>query len=255
MSARLASLFSGLALLVVLALSPGAAPAKWKPVLGPRVGLNAFAALVDQQFAAARNGLRILAATENAASADWSRIEAPLAVFARATPASAAVWFARPDGSYFTVHGGPSSDNLRDRGYFPRLIAGQEVLGDLVVSKSTGKRSAIIAVPVKVKGRVVGAVGLSMAMEKVAALVDDEIGFAPDVMFYALNNDGQIALHRQTTLLFDFAGKLGSPSLTAAVKDMLAQPAGTVQYEFQGKDRKAIFKKSDTTGFVYALRW
>jgi hypothetical protein len=48
--------------------------------------------------------------------------------------------------------------NLFDRPYFPSLMAGQSVLGTLVISRSTGKRSVIIAEPVRVASLVIGAV-------------------------------------------------------------------------------------------------
>ncbi len=134
-------------------------------------------------------------------------------------------------------------------------MAGKEVAGDLVISKSTSKRSAIIAVPVQQHGRVIGALGVSVAMEKVAASIDEKIGFPKQVIFYALDQRGEIALHRESNLLFEFATELGGPSLAAAVKAMLSQPEGVVHYEFQGAEREAIFRKSATTGWAYALRW
>lgn len=223
--------------------------------LSPGIGLNAFAALVDQQLDSARNGLRILAATENVTSGDWDRMKTPLAQFAKGHPTSAAVWFARPDGSYFTVESGLTTQNLKDRAYFPTLIAGQEVAGDLVVSKSTGERSVITAVPVLQNAHVIGAVGASIALEKVATLIENALHLPSQVMFYALDPQGQIALHRESGLLFEFVTDLGSPTLTSAVKEMLAKPEGAVHYEFQGAEREAIFKKSGTTGWIYALRW
>lgn len=255
MATRLARLFPVLVLLPLFASSAIAAQAGENLTLDPRVGLNAYAALVEQELESARNGLQILAATENVVSGDWDSIKGPLAQFAKGRPTSAAVWFARPDGSYFTIEAGLTNQNLKDRDYFPGLMAGKEMAGDLVVSKSTGKRSAIIAVPVHKDGRVIGALGVSLAMEKVAALVDDKIAFPHQVMFYALDRHGQIALHRELTLLFEFAAELGSPTLAEAVKEMLSKPEGTVHYEFRGAERKAIFKKSSTTGWVYALRW
>lgn len=254
MAMRLARLFSVLALFPSFAIA-FAAQADQKLMLDPRVGLNAYAALVDQQFNSIRSGLRILATTENAASGDWRRIKSPLAQFAEGEPTSAAVWFARPDGSYFTVQMGLTDQNLKDRDYFPRLMAGQEVAGDLVVSKATGQRTAIVAVPVRKDGRVIGALGVSVAMKKVAASIDKKVGFPKQVMFYALDGRGQTALHRESHLLFEFPAELGSPTLAAATKVMLSQPEGVVHYEFEGAEREAIFKKSATTGWVYALRW
>ncbi len=237
------------------AVVPGALAADSGMMLSPRVGLNAYMALVDQQLEHARDGLRIVAASDNAASGDWDRIKGPLAVFAKDTPTSAAVWFVRPDGSYFTVDAGRMSQNLGDRGYFPGLMAGHEVAGDLVISKATGKRSTIIAVPIYAGGRVIGAVGVSIAMERVATLIDDKIAFPRQVIFYALDEHGQIALHRDPKLSFEFAERLGSKTLAQAVAEMLAKPEGMVRYEFQGAQRTAIFKKSPVTRWVYVLRW
>jgi hypothetical protein len=249
-----ARLFPVLVLFPLFAI-PFSAQADEMHSLDSRVGLNAYAALVDQQLDSIRSGLRILAATEDVASGDWHRIKRPLAQFANDQPTNAAVWFARPDGSYFTIQTGLTGQNLKDREYFPRLMAGKEVAGDLVISKSTSKRSAIVAVPVQQHERVIGALGVSIAMEKVAALIDEKIGFPKQVIFYALDERGQIALHRESNLLFEFATELGSPSLATAVKAMLSQPEGVVHYEFEGAEREAIFKKSATAGWVYALRW
>lgn len=255
MITRLTGLFPILVLFQLLSYSAVAAEARQALALDPGVGLNAYAALVEQELDSARNGLRVLAVTENVVSGDWDRIKGPLAQFAKGISTSAAVWFARPDGSYFTVEAGLTNENLKDRHYFPDLMDGKEIEGDLVVSKSTGQRSTIIAVPVRNDGHVIGALGVSLAMEKVAAFIDGKMRFPQPVMFYALDRHGQIALHRESTLLFDFAAELGSPTLTEAVKEMLSRPEGTVHYEFAGAERTAIFKTSGASGWVYALRW
>lgn len=226
-----------------------------KIALDPAVSLNGYTALVGQGFEQIRNKLRILATTENAASDDWNRIKKPLAVLEKGTPTSAAVWFARPDGSYYTVESGLTALSLKDRDYFPRLMSGKEVTGDLVINKSTGKRSTIVAVPISAGNRVIGALGISVAMEKIATLIEDAFRFPRDVMFYALDDSGQIVLHRESKLLFEFTSALGSPTLNEAVKKILAKPEGIVHYEFEGAQRTAIFKRSDKTGWVFALRW
>lgn len=252
---RLAHFLPIVFLLPLLALAAHKSAAQEGLQLDPRVALNGYEALVEQEFACAQNGLRTLAATGDVASGDWEHIKEPLAQFARGVPVSAAVWFARPDGSYFSVEAGLTGQNIKDRRYFPALMAGKEITGELVVSKSTGKRSTIIAVPVRKDGHVIGALGASIDMEKVAARIDEEIAFPEVITFYALDRHGQIALHRQSALLFEFARQLGSPSLKAAVEEMLSKPEGVVHYEFQGAEREAIFKRSRETGWIYALRW
>ena len=242
-------------LVILLGSQAAAADGDNKIALDPAISLNGYAALVGQQFGQIRTGLRILAASENAASGDWTRIKGPLGILARGTPTNAAVWFARPDGSYFTVEGGLTGENIKGRDYFPKLMAGNEVAGALVVSKSTGQRSAIVAVPVTARKRIIGALGVSVAMEKMAAQVEAELGFPQAVMFYALDGAGEIALHRQSRLLFEFTTEFGSATLDEAVKEMLAKPAGIVHYEFENAERTAIFKRSDLIGWVFALRW
>lgn len=244
-----------LAFLIVLPIGIGAKAADSDVAMDPRVTLRAYSALVDMEFENTRAALRLLAASENAKSGEWSRIKVPLAVLAENTPDGAATWFAQRDGSYFTVGQGRTGQNLSDRTYFPALMAGEEVTGVLVISKSTNKRTAIVAVPVRVNGRTVGALGVSMSMEKVAASVQRKIDFPQGITFYALDDRGEIALHNDASLIFEFASQLGSPTLTDAVKAMLSKPEGTVHYDFQGAQRTAVFKKSEVTGWIYALRW
>jgi hypothetical protein len=196
---------------------------------------------------------RTLAATEEARSGEWARIREPLAVLASSAQENAAVWYARPDGSYFTVEKGQAGENLRERTYFPDLLAGRDVLGALVISKSTGKRSLIVASPVLVGGKVAGAVGVSLDAARLAAAVDRAIRFPPEVVFYALDGQGQTALHRAGELIFVFPSDVGSPTLSDAVKSMLARPEGVVRYQYSGSDKTAAFQRSTLTGWVFVL--
>jgi hypothetical protein len=86
---------------------------------------------------------KILAVTEEARSGDWNALKGPLTEFGRSGINAAAVWYARTDGSYYTVEKGLTDQNISDRPYFPRLMGGGNVIGDLIISKSTGKRSAV----------------------------------------------------------------------------------------------------------------
>jgi cache domain-containing protein len=245
------------ALLLLLAhIAPAAAAAAdTKLTLEPGVGLNALAALVDKEFEYTSQALDIVASSENARSGSWERMKGPLALLATSNTNIAAVWFVQPDGSYFTVDKGRTGQSLKNRAYFPTLMAGTRVIGFLVISNSTGKRSAIVAVPIRVGAQVIGAVGASIAMENLSAEIGRLLALPENTVFYALDQGGQIAFHRETPLLFEFATQLGSPTLTKAVGQMLVVPHGEVRYQFQGARRTAIFRKSSVTGWVYALRW
>jgi C4-dicarboxylate-specific signal transduction histidine kinase len=175
-----------------------------------------------------------------------------LTEFANSGINAAAVWFARPDGSYYSVEKGLTGQNLRDRTYFPRLMAGNDVVGDLVISKSTGERSAILAAPVLKGGKIIGALGVSLSVTKMSRMLQEKMDMPENIVFYALDPKGRISLHKQSDLLFVFPSDLGSKSLNKAVSEMLSKKEGTVSYEFRGK-KVVDFRKSGLTGWVYAI--
>jgi methyl-accepting chemotaxis protein len=249
------SLFTALVALAVLSASalPRAASAEPEFVLDARVTLDAFRATLDARLGGVAAATRLMAATEEARSGDWARIRGPLGTLVTSLPEEAAIWYATSDGSLFTVEKGATSESLRDRAYFPVLLAGRDVVGALVISKSTGKRAVIVASPVVADGKVTGAVGVSVDAAMLALSIDRAIRFPPDVVFYTLDDRGQTALHRAGELIFAFPSDVGSATLGDAVKTMLSQPEGVVHYEYAGSARTAVFVRSPLTGWTHVI--
>ena len=248
------------ALLLCAALLMGSSPSRLsaQPLdktfdLEAGLVLRAYEAMVEEHLIGVVNGLKAIAATQEGLSGDWKRLRGPLAQFGKAVATSAAVWFARPDGSYFTVDKGLSSRNLKDRPYFPGLMLGNDVDGTLIESRSTGARAIVVATPIVKDGHVIGALGVSLSAAKLAIVVNDKIRFPDDVVFYALDTQGQTALHKDTSLIFQFPSDIGDKSLKSAVKEMLSAPEGAVRYTFRGMHRTVIFKASKVTRWVFAL--
>lgn len=223
------------------------------PMLDARVALNAYSAAVEARLEGVRNAVRSVAATEEARSGDWERIQVPLAAMASGIGDAAAVWFALPDGRYWTVGQGLVGKSLKDRAYFGNLLMGDEVVGALVVSKSTAARAVIVASPVLEEGRITGAVGVSIDAAKFAAELDAAIRFPPNVVFYALDSSGETALHRASELIFAFPSAQGSPTLSNAVDTMLSSEEGIVHYEYGGNMKTAVFARSPLTRWVFVL--
>jgi len=217
-----------------------------------RLLLNSFAALGEGHVENVLRGLKIMSATEEAQSGEWEKMRGVLAEFNRSGIKAAAVWFVRPDGSLYTVEKGLTDLNLRDRHYFPRLMAGEEITGDLVISKTTGKRTAVVAVPVKKNGKIIGALGTSLVVEDISRMLDEKMGLPGNMFFYALDQKGQTSLHRVSALLFAYPSDMGSKSLAKTVGEMLAKPEGVVTYDFYG-ERTVVFKKFPLTGWVFAI--
>ena len=215
--------------------------------------LRTYAAAVDARLSAALTGLAAVAATGDAASGQWARLRGPLAALGGLVATNAAIWFARPDGSYYTVQKGLTGLSLADRAYFPRLMAGHDVLSDLVISKSTGKRSCIVAVPIRVHGHIVGALGASIDLLRLSQWANTVMGLPAGMVFYALNDKGETTLHRQTANIFAFPSDMGSPTLANAVRTMLRSPSGSVTYVYEGIRRTVVFWRSARTGWIFAL--
>jgi methyl-accepting chemotaxis protein len=218
-----------------------------------RVTLRTYSALVEQHLSTVQTAVTAVAATQDAASADWSRIRPALTQVSSSLTTDAAVWFVRPDGSYYTVDGGLASATLSDRAYFPTFMAGQQVRGDLVLSKSTGKMSAIVAAPIRTARGVVGGLGVSVDMTEVADLVEQSMALPSGMVFYALAPDGQTALHVDRANIFEYPTQMSSDTLRDAVRTMLASPEGRVTYTFKGSHRTVVFMRSTATGWVFAL--
>jgi ABC-type uncharacterized transport system substrate-binding protein len=211
--------------------------------------LSALVALIDERLLCAGNGLRLVALTREARGGRWEDIGPLLA----ALGVRGIAWYARPDGSYFTASGGSEKSSLMDRPYFARLLAGREVAGELVVSRSTGRKAAVVAIPILEEGKVLGALGVSIFLDDLVDLVEDKLALPGDVNFFALNREGQAVLHRDKRRIMDYPARLGSESLAAAVNDMLYKGEGAVVYDYNGRRMTMVFKASPLTGWPFAL--
>jgi len=163
------------------------------------------------------------------------------------------VWYVRPDGTYYTADKGLMDKSLRDRIYFPDLMAGRKITGALVVSKATGQQSAIIAVPVEVDGKVVGAVGVSLFLDKLSDQVSAVLNLRSDVSFFALAPNGLTTLHRKTDRHFLDPREMGSKALAKAANEMLARTSGKTTYEFDNVKKNAMYRTSALTGWTFAI--
>lgn len=217
------------------------------------VAVKAYTAVIEEHLAGILTALKLAARAQEARSGNWEEVKPLLAVLAGGVQTEAAVWFARSDGVYDTVDSGRSDQNLKDRSYFPDLLAGKDVLGPLVISKSTGHRSVIVAAPVSEGAAVVGALGVSVRARLLSGLMTTRAGMPDDLIFYALDPTGKAALHRDPDRMFHFPSDMGDPSLDKATQEILAADSGTARYELLGKTRVVVFTRSSLTGWKFVL--
>jgi len=240
------------ALLMMIVSKPGLAQPSSEA--DARSMLSAFVSYTDLRMSSVQQSLEILASTSEAKSAKWQKMKPLLSGYER-SDGDLIVWFVRPDGGYYTVDRGLMDVNLSDRSYFPKLISGQQVMGELVVSKSTGLRSAVIAVPVKQGGKVVGAIGASLFLDKLSDDVASALALGADASFFSLSPNGLTTLHGRTERHFLDPRELGSESLRKAANEMLANPGGETTYEFDDVTKKAVYRTSPLTQWKFAITY
>ena len=149
-----------LSIILYMVIIPALAFAESSSENNERSLLSAFMSYTDLRNSSVQQSLEILASTTEAKSRKWENLKGLLSGY-QESDAGFIVWYVRPDGTYYTVDKGLMDVKLSDRSYFPDLMAGRKIIDALVVSKSTGQRSAVIAVPMKKGGKVVGAIGAS----------------------------------------------------------------------------------------------
>jgi len=200
--------------LTLLAMSLGCGEDRDPNRISADVGASAAVALVDNHIQGMISGMEILAMTDEVKSGDWEQMKGLLAEL-KHDGIPAVIWFVLPDGSYFTVEKGKVDKNLSDRAYFPGLMAGDNQLSGLLFSKSTGKKMFVAAVPVKDGEGVIGGLGASILLEGLSKTIADELQLPGDMIFYAVDAQGEITLHSDASLLMEEGADLGESTAVA----------------------------------------
>ena len=221
--------------------------------VGSDVALSSLISLSDGHIQELADSLYIVAATDAARSGDWEQIRPYLAAVSERSVA-ALNWFALPDGSYWSVQNGREDGNLAARDYFPQVLAGNAVTGDLVVSRATGKPVAIVAVPIeRFDGSVIGVLGSSVYLDQLSAQIGREMGLSETEIFYSFDETPIVALAYDSDLVFFEPLEAGDRELATAFMTMLQSDSGTVTYTFRGRERTVVYRRSDVTGWWYAF--
>lgn len=234
--------------------TPAGAAADTTVTVDGRIALHSVAALGDAHLQHTAHVLELLAATEAVRSGEWERIRDRVAEGAERT-VPAVHWFALPDGTYWTLAHGRESVSLADRPYFPRVLAGETVLGELVVSRSSSRNTAIVAVPVRGPGgSVAGVLGSSVHLDSLSAMVRREMGGLDEGHFFFAIDDRPLgALHSDSTLIFTEPMELGDEGMRRAFTRILDGEEGSVSYTFRGTPRTVLYRRSPVTGWWYGF--
>jgi len=202
--------------LVLVVLVSGCSTGEVSPEAKLEMGVAGIAALADSHIKDSLTMLEVLAATQEVQSGAWETM-LPLLTKADEVMVPGVRWFGLPDGSYYVVGMGKTDKNIADRAYFPVVMSGRNTYSELVVSRSTGKKVLVVAVPVIREGDVIGALGISVFLEDLSEILSEELKLSDDMVFYAVTAENQIALHTDKEMILgDKPGSLeNSVGLTA----------------------------------------
>jgi ABC-type amino acid transport substrate-binding protein len=214
--------------------------------------LSALMALVDLRLSGIARTYEVLALTEDVQSGDWERIR-PLLVEMERKDEAARLWYARPDGSYYTTVDNLTTGNLMVRSYFPGVLAGEPAIGPVVVSLSTGRTTAIVAVPVKEGGEVTGVLGASIYSEVLSRDLAKTLSLPEDMFFFALDTSGKYILNSEEQRIGQDPLVQETPAAQEVFKTMMQEEAGVVSCYSEGKYYTVTFEKSPLTGWRFGV--
>jgi hypothetical protein len=217
--------------------------------------LGAFRGMVEEHVQGVMRTLRVIAESNEAKSGNWESLKPIMMRLGNDLKTDATAWFVLPDGTYYeTETGGLAEQSLKDRPYFSKLTSGKEVFGDLVISKSTGHRSVILAVPVRSReDKVVGGVGVSLRVRLLSQLVADRLQLPANEYFYAMEGDTKVVLHQRADRMFQTPSDIGDEALGEEFKRVMQQEKGTFNYTLEGKKVSAIYERSSELPWYFFL--
>lgn len=217
-----------------------------------RIAVASLAAIVDGHMRTLEDSLDLVAASDEARSGDWNRIK-PLLARASKINVEAGLAYAQPNGEFWTVQLGRQTANIADRPYFKTAMAGKTVVGAMVMSRSTGRPVANIAVPVEdANGKVTGIVIGAVYLDSLSKLVQQEMALNAADIFFSFNADALVGINWDQKQIFLEARKL-SPDIDRAFGQMLAHDSGVESYTHRGKVRTVVYRKSGYTNWWYAF--
>ena len=195
--------------------------------------LNGAANHLDSIFTNALTSLELIAASPEAKSTDWKKIKARLK---KITPNLPGVYFfVLPDGNYYTVTQDYTNLNLSDRAYFKSLFAGNQVKGYPIYSRSSGKKSAVVAVPIILDKKVIGALGTSVFLDELYTQLDRDFAISKNYTWFVLDNKGDTILDQNNDMIFTNIFMRTNKTMQETLsKTLTTKKSGTIKYEQKG---------------------
>lgn len=219
-----------------------------EPMMGVENFLSTLMSLTDMRMHGIFAAMESLSLTSDLKSGDWDHIR-PLITSLESSYPEARFWYANTDGSYYTTVDNLTSANLKDRPYFPGVLAGNASIGTIVVSKSTGRYTAIIAVPIVKDGKVSGILGTSVYCDTLEKTLEEQVLLPEGYYFFILDARGEPVLDSLPGQIFSLGHAPGAREFLNTTRE------GSIIYQHDGSSHSAQFNTSELTGWKIAVGW
>lgn len=192
--------------------------------------------------------LRQLANSPILETRDWEQIEPFLQRQIRDAADYYIIFFvASPDGDYNTTLQ-RSAGNVADRSYFAPVMAGETVISEPILSRSTGEKIVVVATPIwdQTGSEVTGLLGLSMGLVDIYNGISNlDFGY-PSGDVFMVDSDGYFLVHSNSNLI-----------MTSRIQDyypewdsLTHQESGTFTFWQEGTEYRAFFSRSFSEGWT-----
>lgn len=184
--------------------------------------------------------VRLLASLPAAQTMDWSRVYPFLEQNMEQLTDFEIVFLADRTGAFnTTLH---ATGNIGDRDYFAPVMAGETVVSQPVVSKSTNEAIVVIAAPVRSQsGQVIGLMAGTITLTRLTTLVN-QVEFGAGGYALMTDSTGLVVAHPEQEMVLA-ANLLESdqPSMVALTQRMIAGESGVEDYTYDGVNKRGAF--------------
>ncbi|OPX73699.1 MAG: hypothetical protein A4E39_00923 [Methanoregulaceae archaeon PtaB.Bin152] len=127
------------------------------------------------------------------------------------------------------------------------MLAGKTSIGTIVVSKSTGKYTAIVAVPVRAGEKVIGILGTSVYCDSLEEAIFRDFMLPEGYYAFAVDSEGMPVIDSLPQRIFSLDEN--------ARPQVVGMQDGQVRYHDEGALHEAVFMTEDVTGWKVAIGW
>ncbi|SNS74955.1 diguanylate cyclase (GGDEF) domain-containing protein [Anaerovirgula multivorans] len=208
--------------------------------------VESYADIIGNWLQERVNEIELYASSAVVRNMEWSKIQSYLQMeMAKKSDTYSILFVANTDGDYHT-NIKTDAGNLSHRDYFPRVMAGENVLSNPLISLSTGSKIVVVAVPIKsLDGEVIGLMGGAIDLVKMYRFVE---GFESEDLnsySYIADKTGLIITHPNRDLIMreniTILSEDVNTELVEASKKILSEEKGRVLYTYNDIESDAYF--------------